>query len=269
MSAMHQDDLVLLDIDNGVAILTLNNPSARNIVKMTQASVLKQRLDQVMAMRDQIKGMVLCAAGDHFMVGGDIHYFKTELQQRDSAPEQIGALIGAFNDAVRVLDQLPFPVVGLVQGAVAGGGLSLATACDILIAADDARFVMAYSALGATPDGGGSWSLTRKVGPQIAMHMLVFNEPMDAARAFQLGLVAKVVPRQDFDKAIQDTVRQLAAASRGAMHGGKSLIRSGLQNSLDTALDNERKQFMTLIGHDDFAEGVNAFIEKRRPRFQE
>src|SRR5690625_3732269 len=120
MSAMHQDDLVLLDIDNGVAILTLNNPSARNIVNMTQASVLKQRLDQVMAMRDQIKGMVLCAAGDHFMVGGDIHYFKTELQQRDSAPEQIGALIGAFNDAVRVLDQLPFPVVGLVQGAVAG-----------------------------------------------------------------------------------------------------------------------------------------------------
>lgn len=262
------DELVKLDIENNVAILTLNSPSTRNAVDGPFAQALSRRLSEVTARRDQIKGMVLCAAGDHFMVGGNIRFFNDELAQPHTAPERIGQLVGAFNDAVRLLDKLPFPVVAVVQGAAAGAGLSLAVACDMIIATDDTRFVFAYSALGATPDGGGSWSLARRVGPQVAMHMYVFNEPMDAQRAHQLGLVASVVPRDSLQQTIQDTVDRLAAGSRGSLHNGKALIRGGLTHSLHIALDKEKESFVGLAGQADFAEGVDAFMQKRPPKFE-
>lgn len=263
----HADALVTLSIEQGIATLTLNNASKRNSLDMEMTGALNDRLDQILAAGDQLKGVLLCAAGDHFMVGGDIRYFQTMLGQPDVMQEGIGALISDFNRAVSCIDTLPFPVIAFVQGSVAGAGLSLALACDMIIASDDARFVLAYSALGATPDGGASWQLSRRVGQQRALHMYLFNDPLNADQALSQGLVAQVVQRSALPDTQQALAQRLSGGSRLAQNAGKALIRSGTNTDFATALENERTQFVELAGQDDFHEGVDAFMQKRLPDF--
>lgn len=259
------DDLVLLSIEHGIATLTLNNVAKRNALDPDMVVALNARLDEVWAVRSQLKGLLLCAAGDHFMVGGNINYFVSLLE--GDGPDDIGGLVADFNRIVARIDTLPFPVLAFVQGAVAGAGLSLALACDMIIAADDARFVMAYGALGTTPDGGGSWSLQRRVGQQMAMHMFLFNEPLDARQALTHGLIVQCVPRAELLDTAKTMGHRLASGSRGAQNGGKSLIRTGSNNTLEAALKNEEAKFIELTAHDDFKEGVTAFVQKRPPSF--
>lgn len=258
---------VLLSIKDGVAILTLNNASQRNSVNAPMAAALSQRLDEIEAVRDSLKGLLLIASGDHFCVGGDIRYFETLLGQPEAMRSGLGALISDLNRAVARIDALPFPVIALVQGAAAGAGLSLALASDIVIAADDARFVMAYSGLGATPDGGGSWSLPRRVGQQLALYMYLFNDPLDAEQARAAGLVAQVVSRSALEETTKTLAQRLAKGSRPAQNAGKALMRSGMQTSLETALQHEKSQFLELATQSDFDEGVKAFRQKRPPHF--
>lgn len=267
MTCPNVADGVLLSIENSIATLTLNSASTRNSLDGVMVAALNARLDDVWAVRDELKGLLLCADGDHFMVGGDIRYFESLLGAPQALHGGIGTLIADFNKTVSRIDALPFPVIALVQGAVAGAGLSLALTCDMIVAADDARFVMAYSALGATPDGGGSWQLPRRVGQQRAMHMFLFNEALDADRAFKAGLVAQVVERAALAHTRDDMARRLAGGSRLAQNAGKALMRSGRHADLATALENERAQFLELAVHADFDEGVKAFIQKRAPRF--
>ena len=264
----YADALVMLSIEQGIATLTLNNTSKRNSLDREMTGALNDRLDEIWAARDQLKGVLLCAAGDHFMVGGDIRYFQTMLGQPDVMKEGIAALITDLNRAVSRIDTLPFPVIALVQGSVAGAGLSLALACDMIIAADDARFVLAYSALGATPDGGATWQLSRRVGQQRALHMYLFNEPLNADQALNLGLVAQVVPRSALPETQHVLAQRLSSGSRLAQNAGKALIGSGTNTDFATALQNERTQFVELAGHDDFHEGVDAFMRKRTPDFK-
>lgn len=257
-----------LHIADSVATLTLNRPQTRNSLDMSMATALEQHLAEAIRLGDQLKAVVLRAEGDHFMVGGDIRYFDTLLPASSQGMEALGRLIQTVNNCVAYIDDLPCPVVVAVQGAVAGVGLSLALACDMIVAADDARFVLAYSALGATPDGGASWQLPRRIGRQKAMDMFLFNEPMDAAAALDVGLVARVVARAELLDAVERLAQRLSEGSRMAQNAGKALIQSGATSDLRAALENERKQFVALAAEQDFAEGVNAFMQKRPPIFQ-
>ncbi|WP_236179402.1 enoyl-CoA hydratase/isomerase family protein [Pseudomonas mosselii] len=177
----------------GIAFLTLDQPQRRNSFDLSMA----------VALRDAVRGLALAppkvvllrSRGEHFSVGGDVHHFQQLLQRSpDARSAGVAQLVGAVNEAVLGLTDLPCPVLGLLNGAVAGFGLSLALGCDLLVAAEDARLVYAYGAIGITPDGGGSWHLPRHLGLHRALALALLNTPLSAQQAQALGLVVEVVP---------------------------------------------------------------------------
>ncbi|MDH0628090.1 enoyl-CoA hydratase-related protein [Pseudomonas mosselii] len=264
----------------GIAFLTLDQPQRRNSFDLSMA----------VALRDAVRGLALAppkvvllrSRGEHFSVGGDVHHFQQLLQRSpDARSAGVAQLVGAVNEAVLGLTDLPCPVLGLLNGAVAGFGLSLALGCDLLVAAEDARLVYAYGAIGITPDGGGSWHLPRHLGLHRALALALLNTPLSAQQAQALGLVVEVVPADALPAtglalarrlagaaaAAQTGARRLAGAAAAAQTGAKRLLRAGLEGDLASALDRERGVFVSLCASDDFAEGVEAFCERRPASF--
>lgn len=259
---------VLLHREGPVATLTLNRPEALNVLDFAMVDALVPATASV-ANDASIRVLVLRAAGKHFMAGGDIRTFARSL---DAAPDErereFSRLLERVHTVVETLARMPQPVVARVHGAVAGFGLSLMNACDLAIAADDAYFAGAYRQLGVTPDGGGTWSLPRIVGPRRALEILLLSERFDAARALAIGLVNRVVPLAELDAAVDGVVRTLVAGPREALAGTKRLLRASLDRPLAEQLAAEAASFARLTAGPDFVEGVRAFLEKRPPRFE-
>lgn len=269
-------ELVALHIDAGIATLSLQQAERRNSLNPSMAQALLQQLRTLSKQADQLNAVFLRAQGDHFMVGGDIQFFAHLLASQSQrsgldqplALEPLAALIDTVAQVCELLQALPCPVIAYTQGSVAGAGLSLALACDLIMASDDSRFIMAYSALGATPDGGASWTLPQRVGQQRALHMYLLNQPLTAEQALQYGLIAELVPRAQLEHHAQQLAQHLRQGSRQAQNAGKALLRHSPQRSLEQALEAEKQQFLALAQHADFHEGVHAFLQKRPPTFK-
>ncbi|MNN40764.1 2,3-dehydroadipyl-CoA hydratase [compost metagenome] len=165
------------------------------------------------------------------------------------------------------MTQLPCPVLGLISGAAAGFGLSLALACDLLVAAEDASFLMAYSAIGATPDGGATWHLSRHVGLHRALAIALLNPKLTASDAKAAGLVTDVVPSEELQSCGLAFAQRLADGPAAAQAGIKRLLRSGLNHDLAMALEAEKNTFVAVSATADFAEGVAAFCQRRKAQF--
>ncbi|WP_419204629.1 enoyl-CoA hydratase/isomerase family protein [Bordetella trematum] len=194
---------VLLEHDGPIARLTLDRPASRNSLDLPLALALR---DAVRSLEGDAapRVLILRSSNAHFMAGGDVRRFDALLQDSPAACQaELARIIGAANDTVARLTRLPCPVIGLVGGSAAGFGLSLALACDLTLAAEDARFLFAYGAIGATPDGGASWHLPRRIGLQRALAMALLNTSLDAAQALAAGLVCQVVPAAELDAAGQ------------------------------------------------------------------
>ena len=176
-------------------------------------------------------------------------------------------MIGRLHAAIEHLHRMPHPVVGRVHGAVAGFGLSLMNACDLVVAADDSYFASAYRQIALTPDGGGSWALPRLVGLRKAMEILLLGERFGAADALSLGLVNRVVPAAELDAATNAVVQALATGPALALRNAKRLVRESLSRSLSEQLDAEASSFAACAGTADFVEGITAFLAKRPPQF--
>jgi 2-(1,2-epoxy-1,2-dihydrophenyl)acetyl-CoA isomerase len=257
---------VRLEREGGLAFITLDRPHARNALDLEMGLALRDAVRALAAVPPRV--LVLRSGGAHFMVGGDVRRFATLLDQSQVVcAEEIGQLIDAVHEAVTGLTRLPCPVLGLVGGSAAGFGVSLAMACDLLVAADDASFVLAYGAIGATPDGGASWHLPRRVGLQRALAIALLDPRLDAAQAREIGLVAEVVPAPQLAEAGLALARRLAAGPAAAQAGIKRLLREGLDTDLAAALDAERASFIAMSATPDFAEGVRAFCERRPAHF--
>ena len=174
--------------------------------------------------RDDIRVVVMSGEGKGFMAGGDV------ARMVEAAPNVgtfVDALLDALEPALFLLADIAAPVVASVHGAVAGAGVSLMLAADFAIAADDAKFNLAYSAIGATPDASGTWTLPRAVGLRRAMEIALLSDTYSAADALALGLVNKIVPRAELATATHTLVRRLASAHAG--HGAsRGLLRRGL-----------------------------------------
>jgi 2-(1,2-epoxy-1,2-dihydrophenyl)acetyl-CoA isomerase len=264
-SAMN--DTVLLARDGPVATLTLNRPDALNALNPAMIEALEAHTASIAA-DESLRVVVLRGSGRHFMAGGDIRSFAERLGEAPSArSEGFKRMIGRVHAAIEHLHRMPHPVVGRVQGAVAGFGLSLMNACDLVIAADDTYFASAYRQIGLTPDGGGSWSLPRLVGMRKAMEILLLSERFGAADALALGLVNRVVPAAELDAATGALVQVLATGPAQATRNAKRLVRESLGRSLSEQLDAEAASFAACAGTPDFVEGITAFLEKRPPRF--
>lgn len=255
-----------VEYQQGIAFINLDRPATRNSFDLSMGVALRDCVRSLVARPPRV--VVLRSTSEHFMVGGDVRHFQTLLDESKAAcAAELELLIDAVNEAVIGLTELPCPVLGLVNGSVAGFGLSLALACDILIAAEDAQLLLAYGAIGATPDGGASWHLTRHLGLHRALAMALLHTKLDAHQAHAFGLVVQVVPPAGLPAAGLELAKRLASGAAGAQAGVKRLLRDGLQTDLSGTLEAEKAQFVALSATDDFAEGVNAFCQRRSANF--
>ncbi len=257
------NESVLLDRQGAVVRLTMNRPDVLNVLDEDLAERLAGAL--IEAGRDRaVRAVVLGGAGRSFMAGGDLSRFRADL---DAAPATAARLIERFHVVVRAIAAMPKPVVAAIQGPVAGGGVGLALACDLVVAAQDCTLLSAYTKLGTSPDGGTTWSLTRLLGPKRALAFMLLNERIDAETALRLGLVNAVVPAADLMGAATEMAERLAAGAAGAGAAVKRLVREAATGDFDAQLDLERDGFTRAAGTPDFREGITAFFERRAPRF--
>ena len=173
-----------------------------------------------------------------------------------------------IHPVVLTLRRMAKPVIAKVRGAAAGWGVSLVMACDLAIAADDARFNLGYTLIGACPEGSGSFFLPRMVGLKKAMELALLSERFDAAQALAFGIVNRVVPVVELDVATRELALRLAAGPTFAYGVTKRLINSALTSSLEQQMQAEAEGFAACAASEDFAEGARAFLERRKPGFK-
>ena len=260
-------DVVLLDMSEGVATITLNRPKVLNALDTALAASLSDILHQVEC-DPEARVVVLRGAGDGFMAGGDLKFFGGML---DREPEdrraEFRSLIHRFHESVLAIRRMPKPVVGAVHGAVAGAGLSIAVACDLTVASDNAYFTLAYCNIGTSPDGGSTFALPRVVGVKRAMEIAMLGDRFDATAALDYGILNRVVPAADFDSEIAKLAKRLAAGPTIALAHTKQLINNSLEATVETQLERETESFANCTATHDFPEGITAFLEKRAAQF--
>lgn len=259
---------VLLDFNEGVATLTLNRPEALNALSGGMMEALAAATGRLAGLPG-LRVVVIKGAGKHFMAGGDLKDFATRLPlSADSRRAEFRAMIEQYiNPSVLALQSLPVPVVACVQGACAGFGLSLILGCDLVLAAEDAYFTTAYSSIALSGDGGVSWFLPRLVGSRKAFELLLLAERFDAAEALRLGLVNWVLPAAGLEEGLAAWVRRVQALPAGAAAEIKMLLAASPDQSLGSQLQREAEAFARCTAGPDFAEGVQAFLGRRRAVF--
>jgi 2-(1,2-epoxy-1,2-dihydrophenyl)acetyl-CoA isomerase len=246
--------------EGAVAVLQINRPAALNALDVPTARAFHAAC-QALAADDGVRAVVLRGAGRCFGVGGDL-----AAMQGDAAAVAL-QLIEPLHASVLLLSALDAPVIASLHGAVAGGSLSLALACDLAIAAEGTRLNLAYAGIGASCDVSGSWQLPRLVGLRRALEIALLSETLHADEALRLGLVNRVVAAADLQAETLALAQRLAAGPTLAYGRLKRLLRQSLDNALPAQLDAERDAFRASAGTADFAEGLAAFFAKRPPQF--
>ena len=257
------EDIVELVIQDGIAEITLNRPSKLNAIDWRLA---ERVVDSLLAIeRDEsVRAVIVKGNGRAFMAGGDLHEFHAAGER---APESVKRLIEPFHEIIRRIRTLRAPVIAAVHGAVAGGGVAVALACDFVIAADDAVFTPAYLRIATNPDGGTTWSVVKLLGERRALEWLMLGEPMPSQRAADLGLINRVVAREELDAEAKALARRIATGPAQAQASLKRLVWQASGADLDAQLEAECAGFLALSATADFREGVASFLERREPRF--
>ena len=257
-------DLILYAVAGGIATITFNRPKVMNALDadtIVQFRALCERAAHDVAARV----VVLRGAGPAFIAGGDVAFFKTNVAQ---IPQQVMVFGAELNRGILALRRAPKPVIASVHGAVAGAGMSIMMACDLIIAAEGTQFNMAYSRIGVSPDGGASWFLPRLAGYHKAMEMLLLADTLDVAAMQAVGVIHRVVAAAELEAATLTLAQRLAAGPAHAYAETKALVNNELNQTLSEQLDAESHAFSRCAAHADFAEGVTAFVEKRKAVFK-
>jgi 2-(1,2-epoxy-1,2-dihydrophenyl)acetyl-CoA isomerase len=254
---------ILIEQHTGYRVLTLNRPDKLNACNDAMLAALREALDQ--AERDEsCRALMITGAGRGFCAGQDL---ADRLLKPGEKPVPRTSLERLYNPLVRKLRTLPFPVVAAVNGIAAGAGCNVALACDIVLAARSAKFVQSFARIGLIPDSGGTWFLPRLVGDARARGLALLAEPLPAEKAEQWGLIWRCVD----DDALADEARRLCEHFATAPTQGLALIKRALDasstNTLEAQLDLERDLQRAAHLTPDYAEGVRAFMDKRKPNF--
>ena len=252
---------ILLDRAGTVGTITFNRPAARNALDLTMREELVTALDDLEA-DETVRAVVLTGAGGHFSAGGDV---KTMVTRHTAAEGR--ARVEALNRFIMRLFQFPKPTIAMVDGFAVGAGCNIALACDVVIASDRARFGEVFAKIGLVPDGGGTWLLPRLVGLAKAKELVFSADIIDAAEALRIGLVNRVVPAAELVTAVEQLAARIAAGPPAALALAKSLLNRSATVDLAGALDLEAFAQAQAITSEDHAEGVQAFLEKRSPKF--
>jgi 2-(1,2-epoxy-1,2-dihydrophenyl)acetyl-CoA isomerase len=265
-----EDAPVLFSVADGVGTVTLNRPKVLNALNNALSDALFAALMALEA-DESARVIVIRGAGDAFMAGGDVGYFHRKLTEIPDKAEFRPVIVEMIERAQRlalVLRRLPKPVVASVHGGCAGFGLSLMLACDLAIAADNAKFTLAYIHLATTPDGGASFHLPRIVGQKRAAEIALLADRFGAAEAERWGLVNRVVPLAELEEATAKLAGRLAKGPALAYARTKQLLNQSDVNSLAEQLAAETESFANSALTEDFAAGVAGFIDKKPARFQ-
>ena len=260
--------LILVAREGGVATITLNRPQALNALNRELTLTLREAVFAVES--DESVRCLVLRGGEHFMAGGDLKWFRSLTEGKSPAQNrvQFEGFIQEVHTLIQSLRRMPKPVIASVRGAVAGFGMSLMMATDLVLAADSAYFTLAYTLIGASPDGGSTFALPRIVGQKKTMEIALLGERFDAATAERLGLVNRVVPVASLDAETQKLAARLAAGPTAVYARTKALINGSLNASLESQLQREAEAFAQSASEPDFQEGLAAFIEKRKPQFK-
>jgi len=264
------NDTILADVTGDVCTLTFNRPDALNALNDDLVAALNAVIQQIGDAPD-VRCVVLGGAGDHFMAGGDIKTFHDTLESepdRTARRHYFEGLLEGVHIGIAAMRGLPQPIIGKVRGAAAGAGVSVMLACDLVIASEDAFFTLAYCHLGVSPDGGSTFQLPRATGMKRAMEIALLGDRFDAATAERWGLINKVVAADALDDEVAALAGRLAAGPARAYAHTKALMNQSFENALRQQLDAEARGFADCTTTDDFAEGVSAFVAKRKPDFR-
>jgi 2-(1,2-epoxy-1,2-dihydrophenyl)acetyl-CoA isomerase len=254
--------LVTVDVRDRVARLTLNRPEAGNALNLELATELRQAAEGLAG--SDVGAVILSGAGKAFCVGGDLVWMR---DAGDEVREMVLRLATQFHDGIEALAALDAPLITAVQGAAAGGGFSLAIAGDIELAAESARFTLAYTAIGFSADGGSSWTLPRLVGRRRATELMLLNERIEPARAVELGLATRVVADDALQAEAGELAARLAAGPTDAHGAIRRLLRESATRGFSEQLAEEARVISERAGAANGREGVSAFLEKRVPSF--
>jgi len=258
---------VVVERHEGVFEITLNRPEILNAVNRETIADLAAAVAEAAEDR-AARAVLLRGTGTHFCAGGDITMF-AELIRLAPAERQkaLYRIVDTLHPLLIRMRHMPKPVVAAVQGAAAGFGLSLVLAADLALAAEDAVFTSGYIHLGTSPDGGLTGTLARTLGLKHAAELMLLGDRFDARRALALGLLNRVVPAEALAAEAAALAARLAAGPTHAYGRTKALLQATLGDGFDAQLRRETESFAACAATQDFAEGVRAFLEKRRPVF--
>ncbi len=258
------DELIQIAEDDGIVTVTLNRPEKLNALAGRMRRDLANALEEAGGRMD-VRVIVLRGAGSAFCAGGDV-VAMAELMQRGEVDE-FARLLGAGRRVVMAIRQMTKPVVAAISGVASGAGFNLALACDLRIAAASATFSQSFVRVGLHPDWGGTYFLPRIVPPNIACELFFLGDALDAQRAHALGLVNRVVPDAELEAETYKLAARLRDAPPESIAAAKHAVYMSSHAELEEMLQYETEAQLRCFQTADAHEGVRAFLEKRRPRF--
>lgn len=237
--------------------VVLDRPEERNCLDKTMREAL---LGAILETTPDDRALIISGNGQSFCAGQDLREFTKMPDVKTVMKEEYEPILAAIANA-------PCPVIAMVQGAASGAGVSLALACDIVIASEESYFDIGFARIGLIPDIGLSYTLPRLIGPARAMRAAMLGERVDAARALKWGMISEIAPDDLIESRVIALVRAFETGSKSAQFLTRKLLRASLENDLHSQLAYEAETQAKAASHPDFEEGLRAFKEKRPPRF--
>jgi 2-(1,2-epoxy-1,2-dihydrophenyl)acetyl-CoA isomerase len=260
---MTSSDKLLVTLEEGIKRITFNRPERRNSVDTETVELLRDAIYQ--SARDESKVVILTGAGEAFCAGADLQATGAgDIRNLDVT----ASLRSHTNPTILAMRRLSKPIIARVHGPAAGVGCNYALACDLIIASERAKFGQVFVKIGLMPDGGSTYFLPRLVGYAKAFELMATGDIISAQEALALGLINRVVPVEELDATVNDLAARLAAAPSLALAKIKEGLNHGEKTDLASALEFEAVNQAACFQSGDFAEGVKAFLEKRKPQFK-
>jgi 2-(1,2-epoxy-1,2-dihydrophenyl)acetyl-CoA isomerase len=257
------EEIVKKEIIDGVATLTLNRPGSFNAFDRDMIHLMAEMLGET-AMNSRVRGVILSGAGKAFCAGGDLKWL---INFGKSYGEAFHLLAASYHQAIVEIRRMPKPVVAAINGLAAGGGFSMAMACDFRVMESSAVLKQAYTGNGLSIDGGGTFTLPRLVGLARAMEIAAFDRPISADKALSWGLVTEVVEDGESVKKSHAMIQEMSSVAPSSFLAAKALMTDSFQTPLETQLEKERQYLAWCADHPNGKEGISAFLEKRKPRY--
>lgn len=251
------------EIKDKIAYLTLNRPEVFNSFNREMALLLQSELDQCES-NPEVRAIVIIGEGKAFCAGQDLK----EVTSPELNPGFKKILEEHYNPIVSRIRKIEKPIVAAVNGVAAGAGANIALSCDVVIASENASFIQAFSKIGLVPDSGGTFFLPRLIGFQKASALMMLGDKISATEAERIGMIYKVVPAENFSQEITNVASILSNMPTKALGMTKRLLNKSMDNSLEDQLQLEGKLQIESAQSEDYAEGVDAFVNKRKPEFK-